>query len=158
MNSQNAGVPMKVVYRLRDELHTDPEQVRLAQALTRDPSQPLTGLKGTFGLFGSQQWWDSIEQGKLPLLRVSGIISDLYVEGQDEAEDEKGMDLTLGDGSIHSESVYANKSEDVRLFQIGCKVDIVYVLDELKQQPGPDGEINYTDIPLEMAVSLQPVR
>lgn len=156
--SENAELRMKLVYRLRDELQEDPEQVRLAQELTLDESSSLAGLKGTFGLFGSEEWWENVNQKKLPLVRVSGIISELYVEGQDESEDAHGMDLTLGDGSVHSESIYVNNQDDMELFRIGCKVDIVYVLEELKQQPADDGGINYTDIPLEMAVSLSPVR
>lgn len=68
---------MKLVYLLSEELKADPEYVSLTQALTLDKSKPYVGLNGTYGLFGSQEWWDSINQGKMPLLSLSGVIKKL---------------------------------------------------------------------------------
>ncbi len=59
--------PMKIVYRLSEKLKADPEYMTLVQALTLDNSRPYVGLNGTYGLFGSQKWWESIEQGKMTL-------------------------------------------------------------------------------------------
>ena len=156
--AEKSWVPMKVVYRLAEELKNDPEQVALAQALTQDKSRPAMGLKGTFGLFGSQEWWNNIEQGNMPLLKLSGIITRTYVAGQDESESVNAMELVLADGSIRPEGIYANHADDKKLYRVGCKVEVVYALDELKRQPGHDGNVNYSEIPLEMAVSLQAVR
>jgi hypothetical protein len=155
---ENAWVPMKVVYRLAEELKNDPGQVALAQALTQDKSRPSMGLKGTFGLFASPQWWDSIDQGRMPLLKLSGVIGRTYVAGQDESESVNSMELILADGSVRLEGIYANNEDDKKLFRVGCKVEVIYARDELKQQPGADGGINYSEIPLEMAVSLKPAR
>jgi hypothetical protein len=150
---EDAGVPMKLVYQLAQELKSDPEQVRLAQALTLDTSRPFMGLKGTFGLFGSQQWWSNIAEGKLPLLRVSGIVRSTYVAGQDETEI-NSMELMLEDGSVRLEGIYANDKRDRQLFRVGHRVEVVYALEELKRASGPPGSANYAEIPLEMAVSL----
>jgi hypothetical protein len=54
--------------------------------------------------------------------------------------------------------IYVNDAEDVKLFRVGARVDVLYALDELKQQPAREGGINYSRIALEMAVSLMPVR
>lgn len=71
---ENTQTPMKLVYLLSEELKADPEYVSLTQALTLDKSKPYVGLNGTYGLFGSQEWCDSITQGKMPLLSLSGVI------------------------------------------------------------------------------------
>lgn len=147
------GVPMKVVFRLADRLREDPERMRLAQALTLDSSKPRMGLRGAHGLFGSTEWWRSIEEGKVPLLQLSGVIQRAYVAGQDGGEINNTIDLRLDDGSVHMVGIYVNNKSDVELFSPGCWVGIVYARDELKQQPAADGGVNYLNIALEMAVS-----
>ena len=52
---------MRTVYDLEIKLQSDPEQVRDAQALTLDGSRPLMGLAGTYGLFGSAEWWGNLK-------------------------------------------------------------------------------------------------
>ena len=155
---EKAPVPMKLVYLLSEELKKNTKRMALAQALTLDKSRPTMGLKGTHGLFGSQEWWDNIEKREMPLLFLSGIIQRTYVAGQDPSPRDNSFSLLLDNGSIHEESIYhyTNK-EDKNLFRVGSRVDIVYALDEMKQQPAPDGGVNYLDITLEMAVSLQPI-
>jgi hypothetical protein len=157
LHLDKAGEPMKRVYQLSEELKNDPEQIALAQALTLNLSKPMLGLKGTHGLFGSPEWWASIEQRKMPLLFVSGIIRRVYVAGQDSGDENNGIDLLLEDGSVRDVGIYVNDKADIPLFRVGCRVELVYALDELKKQPALDGGINYSKIELEMAVSLEPV-
>lgn len=57
---------------------------------------------------------------------------------------------------MKSVGIYVNDRADLTLFRIGCRVDLVYALDELKKQPGMDGGVNYSKITLEMAVSVEP--
>jgi len=71
---ENTKTPMKLVYLLSEELKADPEYVSLTQSLILDKSRHYFGLNGAYGLFGSQEWWDSITQGKMPLLSLSGVI------------------------------------------------------------------------------------
>ena len=149
-----AGAPMRLVYSLPQALEDNPKDVALAQALTLDTTRPLLGLKGTHGLYGSQQWWTSIEQRKMPLLFISGVIRRAYVTGMDNCDENNTIDLLLDDGSIRMEGIYVNNKDDVDLFRVGCRVELVHVLDELKRQPAPDGNVNYLEIPLEVAVSV----
>lgn len=150
---EDFGVPMKIVFRLEDRLREDPERVRLAQALTRNPSKPFMGLRGTYGLFGSPEWWSNIREGKMPLLYLSGVVQRAYVAGQDGGETNNTIDLKSDDGSVHMVGIYANSENDVELFHPGSRVGIVYARDELKQ-PATDGGVNYLNIALEMAVSV----
>jgi hypothetical protein len=155
---KNTKVPMKVVYLLSEELKENPERIVLTQSLTLNKSRPQMGLKGTSGLFGSQEWWDNIERRKMPLLFLSGTIKRTYVAGQDPSSTDNSFSLLLNDGSVHDESIYSyTKEEDKKLFCVGSRVEIVYALDEMKQQPATDGGVHYSHIVLEMAVSLQPV-
>ncbi|GKV83455.1 hypothetical protein [Pectobacterium versatile] len=158
LNLENSKHPMKIVYLLSEELRGDPDQVALTQALTLDPSRPAMGLKGANGLFGSSEWWSSIEQGKMRLLHRSGTITRTYVAGQDPSPVDNCFSLLLDDGSVIEESIYSHiDDEDKKLFRPGAKVDIVYALDELKRTSA-NGDKCYSDIVLEIAISLQPIK
>jgi len=152
-----AKTPMKLVYQLSEELKKNPERIALTQALTLNTAKPYMGLKGTYGLFGSQEWWKNIASRKFPLLFISGIIKGTYIAGQDPTPTDNCFSLLLDDGSTREESIYCHLKEDKSLFQVDSRVEIVYALDEMKQQPAADGGIHYSNIILEMAVSLQPV-
>jgi hypothetical protein len=75
----------------------------------------------------------------------------------DQCDENNTIDLLLDDGSIRMEGIYANNKADISMFRVGCRVELVCALDELKRQPAPDGSVNYLEIPLEMAVSLEVV-
>jgi len=157
LNLEETKIPMKMVFLLSEELKMNPGRVALTQALTLNSSKPMMGLKGIHGLFGSQEWWDSIKKGKMPLLFQSGIIKRAYVAGQDPSDFNNTIDLLLDDGTTHSVGIYTNKEIDANLFKVGHMASIVYALDEMKAQPDFDGSINYSKTALEMAVSLRPV-
>ncbi|MET3391545.1 hypothetical protein [Variovorax atrisoli] len=122
------------VYTLTTELESDPRQVELAQALTLNPDKPRMGLKGTYGLFGSPQWWDSINRRKMPLRFISGTIVEVYEAGQDSKtgqNNEMVLDLSLG--GRESFGIYTNNKKQVKLFCPGVTVLMVDALDEYKR-------------------------
>jgi hypothetical protein len=71
IDTENQTYPMILIYNLAVELENDPEHVKLVQELTLDKTRPLMGLKGTHGLFGSNEWWNSIYSKKMKL-KVKG--------------------------------------------------------------------------------------
>ncbi|MBR7959742.1 hypothetical protein [Burkholderia latens] len=152
---EDFGVPMKCVFRLEDRLREDPMQVQLAQALTLNAAKPRMGLRGTYGLFGSTEWWTSIQEGRMPLLYQIGVIRRAFVAGQDKNVPNNTIDIQLDDGSLCTSGIYVNNKIDAELFKPGRRVGIVYALDELKQQPAMDGGLNQSKIALEMAVSIE---
>ncbi|PIT51304.1 hypothetical protein [Snodgrassella alvi] len=156
LNEEKA--PMKIVFLLSEELKNDPERVALTQALTLNTLKPKMGLKGSHGLFASQEWWNSIKQGKMPLKYISGVITSAYIAGQDPSKFNNTIDIVLNNGSIESVGIYVNNDDDVSLFKVGHKACIVYALDEMKAQPDFDGSVNYSQTALEMAVSLEPCK
>jgi len=145
---------MKRVYQLSKALEEDSKRVALTQALTLDAARPMMGLKGTHGLFGSAQWWESIHQRRMPLKFVSGVILRTYFEVQHTPAQPNTAELRLRDGSVVDVGIYINDDEDVSLFKPGRRVRVVYALDELKKQPAAEGGVNYVTTALEMAVSL----
>lgn len=154
---ENTKTPMKLVYLLSEELKADPEYVSLTQSLILDKSRHYFGLNGAYGLFGSQEWWDSITQGKMPLLSLSGVIKKAYVAGQDPSDFNNTIGLLLDDGSIQSVGIYTNQDEDLIFFDKGHRASIVYALDELKPKAMLNFGQKYNKIALEIAVSLKPV-
>ena len=148
------GSSMKLVYQLIEDLKNNVQRVVKTQSLTLNDDKPLMGLKGTHGLFASDEWWESIRQGKIPVQKIEGIVQRAYIAGQDKSAFNDMVDLLLDDGSICSIGIYTNNKADTELFKPGAKAVIAYALDELKSQPAPDGGVNYSRVALEMAVSV----
>jgi len=151
-------IPMKKVFDLAEELRQNPKRVELTQALTLNASKPNMGLKGSHGLFGSPDWWTSIEAGAMPLKRLSGIIERAYYAGQGGTGPNNMIDIVTDNGTPEAVGIYINDPLDVNLFTKGHRVEIVYALDELKQQPSPEGLVNYSKVALAMSVSTQPAK
>ncbi|WP_293458714.1 hypothetical protein [Phenylobacterium sp.] len=148
---------MRTVFELSKQLEGDPEQVALAQALTRNSSKPQMGLAGTLGLFGSEQWWRSINDGRMPLEFVSGVIIHAYRAGQDDAGPTNTVEIRADDDSVRSLGIYVNNPKDRRLFRPGFATSIVYALDELKPEAARNSRCRYSRVALEMSVSLAAV-
>lgn len=146
-------ITTKLVYELSEELKSNSERISLTQALTLDVTRPSMGLKGSLGLFGSAEWWENVKNGVMPLLRITGTVQRAYVVGQDSSGANNMIDLVLADGSIRAVGIYVNDLNDASIFKVGCKVEVIYALDELKYQPAADGNVNYSKVALEMAVS-----
>lgn len=149
------GAGLKVVYTLAEELRCDPSYMREVQAASLDHDRPLMGLKATHGLFGTEEWWESIRSGRIRTVHVSGTIRELIFAGQDArwGESINSFEIETEDGTIVLESIYVQEKIDRKLFRVGAKVSCWYALLELKNQSDLDGEVEYADTVLEMAVS-----
>ena len=83
----------------------------------------------------------------LPNRIINGEIIRLYKAGQDDNRGINSFELILGNGNKWSSGIYVNDESDFKLFKIGKKVSIFYILEELKT-----GDI--IDLVVEMAVSI----
>ncbi len=154
LNEEDFLEPMKLVYQLENELKADPEQVAKTQALTMDETKPNIGLKGTYGLFGSDEWWKNIRSGKMPKQHVAGVIEKVYVTGVDESLGPNTFDMLIDDDfSTLTESIYVDSLADTNLFKVGARVEILYLLEELKARSRLSDETTFSKAVLEMAVS-----
>ena len=140
-----------MVLTRREELKNDPAQVAAAQALTLDSSRPF-GLKGTFGLFGSGEWWQNIERGIAPVTHMHGVISKVYAEGMHN--EGRGFEIVTNDGTSHKYSCVTNQRKDQKKYVVGKKIHVSYVKEPLKNpMPSPNGTTNiYSEIVLEISV------
>ncbi|MEE3622319.1 hypothetical protein V2H37_12215, partial [Avibacterium paragallinarum] len=68
---------MKLVFDLKKQNECNKEHVQSVQKLTLNKSK-MMGLKGTFGLYNSDEWWKNIKNKKIKSKIISGVITDLY--------------------------------------------------------------------------------
>lgn len=64
---------MQTVYALKD----DRQQIERIQQATLTTKK--FGLELTHGLFGSDEWWNAIASGELPIHTLKGVISKVYM-------------------------------------------------------------------------------
>ncbi|MEP1422827.1 MAG: hypothetical protein ABJK59_13750 [Erythrobacter sp.] len=117
-----------------------------AQKLTLDKSRPKGGLRGTHGLFGSEEWWNNIANGKIRTIVKSGIICGLRYVGQDTPDEANTIEFRLVDDvevTFDHGGLYANTDQDREQYKIGRTIRYTYVCDELKK-PSPNGGVAYT--------------
>ncbi|WHP06656.1 MULTISPECIES: hypothetical protein [Acinetobacter] len=126
----------KLVYDLKSWLKNNPTDVELTHKLTLDSSS-TSGLKGNYGLYATNEWWENIENGNIETYAISGTIIGLNEENpfmeankvttikidNEEREIYGGVDFT----NEETESRYRN------LYKVGNKIVTFYVLDELKE-------------------------
>jgi hypothetical protein len=119
------------VYSLQAELKDTPERMLLAQALTKNHAKPGMGLKGEYGLFGSEEWWRSIETGRMSTGVTRGRIVELFYAGMDNDRRPNAVKVETNDGPVE-ESMYFNTATGRDLYEVGKQVEFSYALDPLK--------------------------
>ena len=121
---------MKEIYTLEASLSKDPERVRLAQELTKNKSKPNMGLKGKYGLFGSDQWWNNLYKSKIPHNIYEGVIEDIHFSGMHN--ESKSFTLRLKDNTTYSYTLVADNKKDIKLYQEGTYAKVITFIEPLK--------------------------
>ena len=70
--------PLKLVYDLR----SDQRYISDVQDATLTTKN--FGITQDHGLFGSTNWWKAVESGELPLHKMEGILSRVYMSGHND--------------------------------------------------------------------------
>ncbi len=133
-------IAMKLVFSLREKLKSDPKYVAAVQAVTlgHDKRNLPGGLKGVFGLFGSEQWWKNIADGFAPVTRLKGILTTVHFEGMHN--EGRGFEMRMPDGSTYKYSCVANHKPDRKRYVVGKTIEVVYMAEPLKNPvPVTDG-------------------
>ena len=144
---------MQTIYRLKDR----PESVHRMQEASL--SHPFLGVKITHGLIGSQEWWDNIASGHLPLHPVRGIVRGLWL-GMHNSEP-GSFAMELADGTWFKSMTTLDAAESARMFTLGRFVEVDYVEQEAKH--APPGTPKHIQVVLEIrldshsAPSVEPV-
>ena len=128
---------MKKIYDLKTALADDPSRVVDAQKLTLDKTCPHMGLAGSYGLFGSPDWWDNLNTGTIPIVIYEGLIESLQFEGMNN----EGRSFTLAqtDAEPYTYSCVANQKNDLRLYEIGRKMRVTVFFE--KKKSGDDLDV-----------------
>lgn len=114
---------MEIVYQLtRDE-----ERIRRVQRATLTTAE--FGFQQTDGLYGSEEWWENIRTGALPLHRLTGVITKVYM-GSMRDWPEFRMRTALGEES--SWTRYVHTKEQDGLYVVGRRIEIDYVVQRYK--------------------------
>lgn len=153
MNEHRTQPTMKMVFHLATQMKSNPQEVERIQCLTLNSNSSL-GMKGTFGLYGTPKWWDSIQGGSIRTRGCTGIIYRVYFANGSDDFDDLMMDIYAG-GLMVTESCYSLNETGYHLFRPGHRVEFRCAYDELKT-PRPDGSTAYTQSMLEMSVSDEP--
>lgn len=121
---------MKIVYSLSEDLSRNPKRVELTQARTLDDSDLPGGLKATYGLFGSDEWWHNVFNEVIPITRLSGVITRIYREGMHN--EGLAFEMEVSDGSTFRYSCVVNKRRNRALYQVGKGIRFEYATVPLK--------------------------
>lgn len=143
---------MALVYSLREKLNSDPKYVAAVQARTLDNRELPGGLKGVYGLFGSDQWWRRIADGTAPVTRLKGTIASLYLEGMEN--EGRGFEMRMPNGSSYKYGCVFNRKDDRKKYAVGKEIEVVFVTEPLKNPvPVSDGSLlTHTDTVLEISI------
>jgi hypothetical protein len=108
------------------DLSDDEETIRLGQQAALNTE--VFGLVPEVALFGSEEWWQAIEDGRIPRYEIHGVISRVFMSGHGDWPE---FELEAG----------GEKSRWTRLapdapYRVGHEVRIEYVLQRSKKYWG----------------------
>lgn len=118
---------MKTVYQLRGN-QTYINHVQQASLYRED-----CGLRITHGLFGSDEWWNNIETGELPLICVKGTISRVYMSGMNDWPE---FELVTSEGEKSRWTREVDNREFDSYYREGFRVEVDYVIQRRKRDLG----------------------
>ncbi len=104
---------MKLIYSLRK----DKKSIKQIQKVTLTTEK--YGISTEHGLFGSEEWWKSIDENKLELKTIEGTISKVYMSGHNDFPEFK----VLSNGIETSWVRMGNE----KLYKEGAEVKLEYV-------------------------------
>lgn len=136
----------KLVYDLKISLSRRPELIHDTQAVTLD-TNTMMGLKGEYGLYGTDEWWGSIEKGLIETEIFEGTIQKILIDTEYDLLDyhdnmvgveldDASVDGYLGsDGLNYFDAVFTDSKsvEDFKhIYRIGNRIKAIFILDKLK--------------------------
>jgi hypothetical protein len=110
---------MTRIYDLADD-HELVEKVQSATLTTTD-----FGIVPEIVLYGSQEWWQAIEDGRIPRYEIDGVITDVFTSGESnwpQFEIESNGSKTIW-----------TRFGDPRSYEIGARVKLTYVIQKPKR-------------------------
>ena len=88
------------------------------------------GLKGTYGLFASGEWWRNFHKNKIPRVIYNGVIEDIHFSGMHN--ESKSFSLRLDDGGIYKYSLVASQKSGLKLYREGVRLRVETFIEKMK--------------------------
>lgn len=130
---------LKSIYNLR----SDEMRIRIVQEASLDMNSNA-GYKVINGLlFGSSEWFDAIEKGIIPKQFVKGIITKLYMSGQNDYPE---FEIE----NIEGKTVWTRLGCD-EAYRVGREVELVYVNQKYKRSTDITGATSNCVIEIRIA-------
>lgn len=142
---------MKTIYNFKQRIKEDPEYIRKAHELTLNTTKPKAGLKGTYGLLGSKEWWDNLENGSIPQKEISGTIKKVYLTGQDNTEDFNTIDIETENKTLCTEALTQTRIPTESITK--QEKNHHKICFRPTKKPKPNGDIDYSKIVVEILIS-----
>lgn len=122
---------LKKIYDLRE----DAERVASVQKATLTTKD--FGLVPEHGLFASTEWWRAIDDGVLPIVRVEGRISRVFLSGHNDYEefeiDAAGERSSWTRVTSGGQGGGPERSAKAALYEVGRAVVLKYVQQRFRQ-------------------------
>ena len=118
------------------DLRRDTEHVAKVQRATL--TTPNFGLEPTHGMFGSPEWWEALDSGKLPRRTLRGEIARVYMGS---VNDWPEFEMRADDGTLSSWSQHANEPALAEYYRVGRPVELDYVLQRTRPASGMGPEL-----------------
>ena len=121
---------MKTIFLLERYLKDRPDVIKDAQELTLNKEKPSMGLSGKHGLYASDEWWESLNNGIFETKTYEGKISTIKFEGMNN--EGKSFTLQLKNGGTYKYSCRINSKKDISLYKEGKTLRVTTYLERLK--------------------------
>jgi hypothetical protein len=138
------GMSLISVYRLRD----DTKRIQSIQTATLETAG--YGLVPQPALLGSSQWWQAIDEGRLPLQIARGTITRVFWSSMG---DWPSFELTTSSGDV----LGWTRDGDITKYVEGLEVQVTYVVQRHKPS-APILSDKRADIVIEIMVEESPLR
>ena len=116
------------------DLAEDYETIRLIQRATLNTKE--FGLEPEVALYGSDEWWRAVKDGRIPTHSVSGVISSVYMTGHGDWPE---FEIDSG-----NEKSRWTRSGDQSLYGSGRRVKVEYVVQ--KRRTNVLGELQQKEV------------
>jgi hypothetical protein len=107
------------LYSLADD-HELIEKVQKATLTTQE-----FGIVPEVALYGSTEWWQAIEDGRIPVHRIEGVISDVFTSGE--------SNWPQFEIDSNGEKTIWTRFGNVGAYHIGDRVSLSYVVQKPKK-------------------------
>jgi hypothetical protein len=113
------------------DLHDDPDHVPAVQRATLTTRE--FGIEPTHGLFGSDEWWQQIARGTLPLETLKGTITRVYMGSMGDWPE---FEMTCANGSSHAFTRFQTLDDGSRddLYRNGRSIEVSFVWQECRHE------------------------